>query len=113
MDDPMSPDYHLYLKGNPEALVGRTLVCCGLQLVDYSPDWCKNPDDWSPGVVVSVDEENQTYVRKSNDVVGKVTHYDGDYHIEYDNPETEHPNIRRMKDSTVIHLIRMGRWFAE
>lgn len=29
MSDPLSPDYHLYLKGDPDALVGETLVCNG------------------------------------------------------------------------------------
>jgi len=113
MDSPESPDYHLYLKGEPEALVGKALVANARKLVDYSPDWCRNPEDCGRGVVVSHDRENQTYVRKDDVVLGVVYDYDGHYHIEHENMETGQITHRRIKDMLVVDQIRRERWWVD
>jgi len=113
MDSPESPDYHLYLKGEPQALVGKALVAKARNLVDYSPDWCRNPEDCGRGVVVSHDRENQTYVRKDDVVLGVVYDYDGHYHIEHENMETGQITHRRIKDMLVVDQIRRGRWWVD
>ena len=46
MSDPRSPDFHLHLKGEPEALVGMTLIADGFngdtvlgRVVDYDGEY--------------------------------------------------------------------------
>jgi hypothetical protein len=113
MSDPQSPDYHLFLKGNPIALVGRTLVARGLEFCDYSPDWHKNPDQYNRGTLVTVNEEEQTFVKKSNIVVGKVVDYDGHYTISHTDSETGNAFTRRIKDIFVVEMIRQDRWWVD
>lgn len=113
MSDPQSPEYHLHIQGNPESLIGKALVSNGLKRVDYSPDWCKGPNDWSHGTVVDVDVENQTYVRKNDVVLGVVYDYDGYYHLEHENMETGQITHRRIKDSQVVSMIRQDRWWVD
>lgn len=113
MSDPSSADYHLFLKGNPEALVGQTLIARGLKRVDYSADWCKGPEDWSHGTVVDHSPDDVTYVRKSDVVLGQVVDYDGHYTVERENLETGEIATRRIKDILVVDQIRRDRWWAE
>lgn len=113
MEDPQSPDYHRYLQGEPEALVGEPLVAFGLSLVNYTPDWCKGPEDWSSGVVTWVDEEAELYVRKDHIHLGKVVEYDdGSYKIRYTKPNGELSHFRWHTASTVISQIRNDRWYV-
>lgn len=113
MHDPQSPDYHLYLKGNPQALVGQTLVANGLKYVDYSADWCRGPNDWAAGVVVDHDGHDVSYIRKDDVVLGKVVDYDGHYHIEHEDVETSEVTRRRIKDMLVVEQIRRERWWVD
>lgn len=57
MSDPQSPDYHLYLKGNPEALVGKTIV---------------QKDDGVLGVVC--DYDSYYHIEDENTETGETTH---------------------------------------
>jgi len=113
MSDPQSPDYHLYLKGNPESLVGETILASGLKRVDYSADWCKGPEDWSHGTIVDVNEPNLTYVRKDDVVIGTVTDYDGHYTVRYENIETGEITIRRIKDMLLVDQLRRDNWWVD
>ncbi len=113
MSDPQSPDYHLFLKGEPEALVGKTLLASGLKRVDYSADWCKGPENWSHGTVVDVDEPNVTYVRKDDVVLGTVVDYDGHYTIEHENIETGEVTRRRVKDMLLVSQLRQDHWWVD
>ena len=113
MSDPQSPDYHRYLKGNPESLVGKTILASGLKRVDYSGDWCKGPEDWSHGTIVDVDEPNLTYVRKDDVVIGTVTDYDGHYTVRYENIETGEITIRRIKDMLLVDQLRRDNWWVD
>jgi len=113
MSDPQSPDYHLYLKGDPEALVGKTLLASGLKHVDYSADWCKGPDEWSHGTIVDVDAPNLTYVRKDDVVLGTVVDYDGHYTVEHEDMETGEITRRRIKDMLLVDQLRRDRWWVD
>ena len=114
MSDPSSPDFHLHVKGEPRALVGKTLVANGLSLVDYSPDWCKGPNDWSHGVVTDVDVENQTYVRKDDVVLGKIVDYGADgYTVEHEDMETGELTTRTIHDFLMVEMLRKDRWWVD
>lgn len=113
MSDPLSPDYHLHLKGHPEALVGESLVARGLKQVNYSADWCKGPDDWSHGVVVSHNPDDVAYVRKDDVYLGEVVEYDGHYTIEREDMDTGEITTRRIKDMLVVAQIREDRWWVD
>lgn len=113
MSDPSSPDYHLHLKGTPEALVGKMILASALKLVDYSPDWARGPDSLPNREVVWHDAESELYIRKSSVVVGTVVDYDGQYTIEHENVETGEITTRRMSDILVVSQIRNGRWWVD
>lgn len=114
MSDPASDGFHLHLQGEPDALVGMTLVAEGLKLVDYSPEWAKNPSDYKSRRVVDVDEENETLVRKDSVVLGQVVGYGGGkYMVEHENMETGELTVFHVKDTQAVHQIRKGRWWAE
>jgi len=114
MSDPQSPDYHLFLKGQPEALVGKTLLASGLKRVDYSADWCKGPEDWSHGTVVDVDVPNLTYVRKDDVVLGTVVDYGADgYTVEHEDMETGEITRRTIHDFLMVAQIRDDRWWVD
>lgn len=113
MSDPQSPDYHLYLKGNPKDLVGKAIVADGLKLVDYSPDWCKGPDDWKNCTIVDHDEHDASYVRKNGVFLGKVVDYDGEYVLERENIETGEVTTRRIGDMLMVEQLKFDRWWVE
>lgn len=113
MDDPSSPDYHLHLKAEPESLVGKSVIVNGLKFVDYSPDWCKGPNDWSPETVVDVNEEEEWLVRKDDMFLGTVVGYDGHYTIESEDRETGEITTHRVKDMLMVEQIRNDLWWIE
>ena len=86
--DPSSQDYHLHLQGEPEALVGRTLIARAYKFTD----------------------EGESAVYKTDTVLGKVYDYDGEcYHVKGKEAGVE----RRISASSVISLIRTNAWWAE
>lgn len=114
MSDPQSPDYHLYLKGEPEALVGKTLIAAALKRVDYSSDWCKGPEDWSHGTIVDHSEQDVTYVRKDDVVLGTVVDYGADgYTVEHENIETGEITTRVIQDFLMVEQLRTDRWWVD
>jgi len=110
---PESPGYHLYLQGNPESLVGKWLVASGLSLVDYSPDWCKGPDDWSHGVVQSHDPESETYIRKDDVVIGRVYGYHDDEYFVNAGKADEEKEERVIDSSIVVEQVNNGCWWVD
>lgn len=114
MSDPQSLDYHCYLKGNPEALVGKTLVAKALKYVDYSADWCKGPEGWEYGTVVDHDEQDVSYVRVDDIPLGKVYAYEqGQYLVEHEDLETGEVTRRSIDDTLMVAQIRRDRWWAD
>jgi hypothetical protein len=114
MSNPQSPDYHLYVQGEPEAILGRVLVANGLKRVNYSPDWCRGPDDWYSATIVDHDSENEIYVREDDVVLGHVVDYrDGNYVVEHEDIETGEITVREIDDSTLVSMIRQDRWWVD
>lgn len=114
MSDPQSPDYHLFLKGDPEDLVGRALVARGLKYVDYSPDWAKGPHYTTPTSTISVNEQEEWYVRRDDVYLGKVAEYGADgYVIERENLETGEVIRRTVHDFLMVDMLKSDRWWAE
>lgn len=115
MDDPQSPDYHLHLQANPESLVGKEVLASGLKRVDYSSHWSKDPDDWRTCDIVSVDEENLTYVRKDDVFLGRVVDYGADgYTIERHTGErASDVTTRTIHDFEMVAQIRRDRWWVD
>jgi hypothetical protein len=104
----------LFLKGEPEALVGETVIASGLKYVDYSADWCKGPEDCSFDTIVDVNEPDLTYIRKDSVVLGTVVDYGPDgYTVEHENIETGEITYRTIDDSTMIAQIRSDRWWVD
>ena len=111
ISDPSSEGYHLHLQGEPEALVGRTLIARAYKFTDdVTEDWHKSLDDL-PTVWRSENGESAVY--KSDTVVGTVAELDnGDYIIE-DDLSSEELITKRVSASSVVSLIRRDTWWAE
>lgn len=111
ISEPSSQGYHLHLQGEPEALVGRTLIARAYKFTDdVTEDWHKSLDDL-PTVWVAEDGESAVY--KTDTVVGKVYDYDGKcYHVE-DDLRSGAVVTRRIPASSVVSLIRTDTWWAE
>jgi len=112
--DPASPDFWLHVQGNPETLVGRALVARGLKFCDYSPDWHRPPERYDVNDIVSIDREEQEFVRHDDVYLGRVAEYDGgEYVIEHEDMETGEITHRRVDDSMVLSLIRQDTWWVD
>ena len=113
MSDPASDGYHVHLQGEPESLVGRELLAVGLKQTDYSPDWHKKPDQYSPRAIVDHDEENTSLVLKDEAYLGTVVAFEqGEYVVERENIETGEVSTRRIDASVAVSQLRQDRWWA-
>ena len=113
IDDPSSEGYHLHLQGEPQALVGKTLIAEGLKYSDdVTEDWHKSPDELAT-VWLSDDETELVY--KTSMVVGVVTGFDesGHYTIEKEYLETGEIVEKRVMPSDVLERIRNDTWWVE
>jgi len=131
ISEPSSEGYHLHLQGEPEALVGRTLIARAYKFTDdVTEDWHKSLDDLQ---TVWVAEDGESAVYKTDTVVGKVYDYDGEcYLVEFEIRDGESPHscasqscsaqddlrsgavvTRRIPASSVVSLIRRDTWWAE
>lgn len=112
--DPASNNFHLYVQGNPEALVGNWLVARGLKRTCYAPKWHKNPADYSPRTIVSHDKSEEVLFYKTDVVIGKVYGYhDGVYDVEYENMETGEFSERKLDASLVVDQLRRDDWWVD
>lgn len=114
IDDPASPDYHLYLKGNPEDLVGKSIIACGLKYVDFSPDWCKGPHYTTPSRTIACNEREEWYIRRDEVFLGTVVEYGADgYVIEHEDSETGEITERTVHDFLMVEQLKEERWWAD
>ena len=111
ISDPSSEGYHLHLQGEPEALVGRTLIARAYKFTDdVTEDWHKSLDDLQ---TVWVAEDGESAVYKTDTVVGKVYDYDGECYLVEDDLRSGAVVTRRIPASSVVSLIRRDTWWAE
>lgn len=113
ISDPSSDGYHLHIQGEPSALVGKEVLAVGLKRTDYSPDWHKKPEQYSPRRIVEHLESETTLVLKDEVYLGKVVTYDkGEYVIEHEDMETGEITRRRVNDSVALSQIRQENWWV-
>lgn len=113
ISDPRSDGYHLHLQGNPEALVGKTLVANALKRTCYSPEWHKSPDDYNPRKIREHDTSEETIVYETIQVIGKVTNYEnGEYTVVHDAVEGERVT-QHISDSATVNQIRKDEWWVD
>ena len=113
ISDPRSEGYHLHLQGEPEHLVGKTLVAKGLKYTDdVTEDWHKSPSDL-PTVWQSNDGEELVY--ETTTVIGTVAGFDEDgyYIIEKEYLETGELTVKRVLPSDVVAKVRRDEWWVE
>lgn len=113
-DDPASDGFWLHVQSKPEELVGFTITAGGLKFCDYSPDWHRNPSDYSRDEIVWADHDAQEMVVKRSIVVGRVddyeanqvriAHYDRDFNLTH---------YHWHNASKVVAQLRTNRWWAE
>lgn len=112
--DPASEGYHLHLQGEPESLVGKTLVANAFKRTCYSPDWHRDYDDYNSREIVSHDPENEVLVVKRDVVIGTVTAYEnGHYVVETENLETGTMVTQRINPSDAVSKIKDNRWWVD
>lgn len=113
VSDPSSDGYHLHLQGNPEALVGNEILAVGLKRTDYSPEWHKNPEQYSPRRIVSHNESDNTLVLKDEVFLGTVYAFEnGQYKVEHEDIETGEITRRSFDASMAVSQIRQDRWWV-
>lgn len=111
--DPASDGYHLHLQSQPEALVGREVLAVGLNRTDYSPDWHKSPDQYSPRRIVSHNESDTTLVLNDEVFLGTVVSFEnGQYTLEHEDIETGEITRRTVDASIAVSQIRQENWWA-
>jgi hypothetical protein len=111
--DPASDGYHLYLQGEPSALVGREVLSVGRKLTDYSPDWHKKPEQYSPRRIVAHQESDTTLVLKDDVFLGTVVDLEnGEYVVEHKDRETGEIITRSFDASLAVSQIRQDRWWV-
>lgn len=111
--DPASDGYHLHLQSQPEALVGREVLAVGLKRTDYSPDWHKSPDQYSPRRIVSHNESDTTLVLNDEVFLGTVVSFEnGQYTLEHEDIETGEITRRTVDASIAVSQIRQENWWA-
>jgi len=113
MSDPSSDGYHLHLQGEPQALVGNEVLAVGLKLTDYSPDWHKKPEQYSPRRIVEHQESDTTLILKDEVYLGRVVAFEnGKYTLEREDMETGTILLRNVDASLALSQIRQDRWWV-
>ena len=113
VSDPSSEGYHRYLQGEPEALVGKEVLAVGLKQTDYSPEWHKSPEQYSPRRIVSHNESDTTLVVKDEVFLGTVVSFEnGQYTLKHEDIESGEGTERTVNASTAVSQIRQDTWWV-
>lgn len=113
-DHPSSANFWLHVQGNPEAIVNRAVVACGLKRTCYSPDWHRDPSDYHSSAIVDHDEANEILVRLDDVFLGTVIDYsEGVYTLEREDMETGETHRREVEDCEMLAQLRRDQWWID